>query len=144
MSRRVGSPNALVTDVTAALNSSWNGAPSVFYIPLLGINTYQVPRAIVDDVRLQKGIRFTERFNLLLQANMYNVANHQNFTTSEINQNEYQFGSTTVTSGQPLVGSINNPAVLTALPAFQTRSGSNNSGFLYTPREFELGARLDF
>jgi hypothetical protein len=128
----------------AALNSSWNGAPSVFYIPLIGINTYQVPRAIVDDVRLSKGFRFGERFNLKLQANMYNVANHQNFTTNEINQNEYQFASSTAATGQPLVGSVNNPAVLNSLPAFQTRSGSNNSGFLYTPREFELGARLDF
>jgi hypothetical protein len=122
----------------AALNSSWNGAPSVFYIPLIGINTYQVPRAIVDDIRLQKGIRFTERFNLLLQANMYNVANHQNFTTSEINQNVYNFASGSV-------GSQANPAQLTYLPTtFQSRSGSNNSGFLYTPREFELGARLEF
>lgn len=128
----------------AALNSSWNGAPSVFYIPLIGINTIQVPRAIVDDIRLSKGFHFGERFDLKLQANMYNVANHQNFTTSEINQNEYQFGSSTAAAGQPPVGSINNPAVLNSLPSFQTRSGSNNSGFLYTPREFELGARLDF
>jgi hypothetical protein len=127
----------------AALNSSWNGAPSVFYIPTIGINTYQVPRAIVDDIRLQKGLRFTERFNLLLQANMYNVANHQNFTTSEINQNVYNFASGSV-------GSQASPAQLTYLPqtgpstGFQSRSGSNNSGFLYTPREFELGARLEF
>jgi hypothetical protein len=125
----------------AALNSSWNGAPSVFYIPLLGINTYQVPRAIVDDVRLQKGVRFTERFNLLLQANMYNVANHQNFTTSEINQNAYNFGSSSGTIGT----TPTNPVQLNYLPTtFQSRSGSNNSGFLYTPREFELGARFEF
>jgi hypothetical protein len=124
----------------AALNSSWNGAPSVFYIPLIGINTYQVPRAIVDDVRLQKGFHFTERFNLQLQANMYNVANHQNFTTNEINQNEYQFGSSSGTIGT----TASNPVQLNSLTAFQTRSGSNNSGFLYTPREFELGLRLDF
>ena len=125
----------------AALNSSWNGAPSVFYIPLLGINTYQVPRAIVDDVRLQKGLRFTERFNLLLQANMYNVANHQNFTTSEINQNAYNFGSSSGSIGT----TPTNPVQLNYLPTtFQSRSGSNNSGFLYTPRNFELGARLEF
>ena len=74
---------------------------------------------------------------------MYNVANHQNFTTSEINQNVYNFASGSV-------GSQTNPAQLTYLPktapnvGFQSRSGSNNSGFLYTPREFELGARLEF
>jgi hypothetical protein len=124
----------------AALNSSWNGAPSVYYIPLIGINTYEVPRAIVDDVRLQKGFHFGERFDLQLQANMYNVANHQNFTTSEINQNEYQFGSSSGTIGT----TPSNPVQLNSLATFQSRSGSNNSGFLYTPREFELGARLEF
>lgn len=125
----------------AALNSSWNGAPSVFYIPLIGINTYQVPRAIVDDIRLQKGFHFTERMNLQLQGNMYNVANHQNFTTSEINQNAYSFGSSSGSIGT----TPTNPVQLNYLPTtFQSRSGSNNSGFLYTPREFELGARLEF
>lgn len=125
----------------AALNSSWNGVPSVYYIPLIGINTYQVPRAIVDDLRLQKGIRFTERFNLLLQANMYNVANHQNFSTTEINANAYNFGSSSGTIGT----TPTNPVQLTYQPTtFQSRSGSNNSGFLYTPREFEIGARLEF
>ena len=124
----------------AALNSSWNGAPSVYYIPLLGINTYQVPRAIVDDLRLQKGFHFGERFDLQLQANMYNVANHQNFTTSEINQNEYAFGSSSGTIGT----TASNPVQLNYQSTFQSRSGSNNSGFLYTPREFELGARLEF
>jgi hypothetical protein len=130
----------------AALNSSWNGTPSVYYIPLIGINTYQVPRAIVDDLRLQKGVRFTERFNLLLQANMYNVANHQNFSTSEINANAYNFGSSSGAIGT----TPTNPVQLTFTPqtapnvGFGSRSGSNNSGFLYTPREFELGARLEF
>jgi Carboxypeptidase regulatory-like domain/TonB-dependent Receptor Plug Domain len=131
----------------AALNSSWNGAPSVYYIPAqgLGLNTFQVPRAIVDDLRLQKGIRFTERFDLQLNASLYNIANHQNYSTTDINENAYNFGSTTVGSGQPLVGSAANPAVLTYQPTtFRTASGSNNSGFLYTPREIELGARLNF
>jgi hypothetical protein len=125
----------------AALSSSWNGAPSVFYIPLIGINTYQVPRAIVDDVRLEKGFHFGERYDLKLQANMYNAANHQNFTTSEINQNAYSFGSSSGAIGT----TPTNPVQLNYLPTtFQSRSGSNNSGFLYTPREFELGVRLDF
>lgn len=131
----------------AALNSSWNGAPSVYYIPArgLGLNTFEVPRAIVDDMRLQKGIRFSERWDLQLMASVYNVANHQNYSTSEINENAYNFGSTTAASGQPSVGSASNPAVLTYQPTtFDKASGSNNSGFLYTPREIELGARLEF
>lgn len=130
----------------AALSSSWNGVPSVFYIPLIGINTYQVPRAIVNDVRLQKGIRFTERFNLQLMASVYNIANHQNFTTNEINANAYSFGSSSGAIGT----TPTNPVQLNFTPqtapnvGFLSKSGSNNSGFLYTPRQIELGARFTF
>jgi hypothetical protein len=95
-------------------------------------------------MRLQKGIRFTERFDLQLMASVYNIANHQNYTTSDVNENAYNFGSTTVPSGQPQVGSQANPAVLTYQSSFGTPSAANNSGFLYTPRNIELGARLTF
>jgi len=135
---------------SAALNSSWNGVPSVYYIPVIGLNTYQVPRAIVDDMRLQKSFRFLEKYDLQLAADMYNVANHQNFSTSDINTSAYNFGSTTVGTGVPAVGTAANPAVLTFLPStapgvgFGSHSTSNDSGFLYTPREIQIGARLEF
>ena len=128
----------------AALNSSWNGAPSVFYIPAIGINTYQVPRVIIDDLRLQKGFHFAERFDLKLMANAYNLANHQNFTpytsAGNINENAYNFGSSSGTIGT----TPTNPVQLNYSPTFLTRSSSNNSGFLFTPREIELGARFEF
>lgn len=132
----------------AALNSSWNGAPSVYYfIPArgLGLNKFQVPRVVVDDLRLQKAFHFAERFDLQLMASVYNVANHQNFNPSNVTQNAYNFGSTSVSGSTPPVGSQANPAVLTYQPTtFGKASGSNNSGFLYTPRELELGVRLTF
>jgi hypothetical protein len=131
----------------AALNSgTFNGAPSVYYIPAqgLGLNSYQVPRAIVDDLRLQKGFQLHERYQLQLSASVYNVANHQNFSTGDINDLAYNFGSTTAGAGQAPVGSAANPAQLTYLSTFGSRTASNNSGFLYTPREIELGARLEF
>ncbi len=135
---------------SAALNSSWNGVPSVYYIPTIGLNTFQVPRAIVDDMRLQKAFRFQDRYELQLAADVYNVANHQNFSTSDINTSAYNFGSTTAAKGAPAVGSASNPAVLTYLPntapgvGFGSHSTSNDSGFLYTPREIQIGARLEF
>jgi TonB dependent receptor len=134
----------------AALNSSWNGVPSVYYIPTIGINTFQVPRAIVDDVRLQKAFFFHDRYNLQLAADMYNVANHENLSTPDINTSAYNFGSTTVATGAPAVGSAANPAVLTYIPktapnvGFGSHTAANNSGFLYTPREIEITAKLVF
>jgi hypothetical protein len=134
----------------AALNSSWNGVPSVYYIPTIGINTFQVPRAIVDDIRLQKAFLFGDRYDLQLAADMYNVANHENFSTTDINDDAYNFGSTTVAVGAPTVGSAANPAVLTYIPktapnvGFGSHTAANNSGFLYTPREIEISAKLVF
>jgi len=126
---------------SAALNATWNGVPSVTYIPGgqygpgTGINAYQSPRAIVDDVRLQKEIRFSGKYNLQLSADMYNVANHENFSSGDISTAQYKFVSTGVLQYQSR----------TALnTGFQSHSTSNDSGFLYIPREFQIMARLEF
>jgi Carboxypeptidase regulatory-like domain/TonB-dependent Receptor Plug Domain len=125
---------------SAALNSgTWNGVPGVFYLPPIGLNTYQVPRAMVDDLRLQKQFTFRDHYNLQLNADMYNVANHQNFSSSDINDNAYSF----TTSGA-------GASTLTFLPTtgpgvgFGSHSTSNDSGFLYTPREIQVQVRLEF
>jgi hypothetical protein len=131
---------------SAALNSSWTGAPSPSgsagdYLPPVGINNYQLPRAIVDDIRVQKGFKIEEKYDLQLSADMYNLANHQNYSISstDVHQTAYNFtssgaGISTLTF-QPQTG----PGV-----GFGSHSTSNDSGFLYTPREFQLQARLMF
>jgi outer membrane receptor protein involved in Fe transport len=125
---------------SAALNSgTWNGINGVFYIPPIGLNTYKVPRPIVDDLRLQKQFTIRDRYNLQLSADMYNVANRQNYSSSDINDNAYSFTTSTV-----------GASTLTFLPStgpgvgFGSHSTSNDSGFLYTPREFQIQARLEF
>ena len=125
----------------AALNATWNGVPSVTYIPGgkygpgTGINAYQVPRAIVDDVRLQKAFKVMEKYNLQLSADMYNVANHENFSTTDYSAAQYKFSSNGVLQYQ----SKTAPNV-----GFLSHSTSNDSGFLYIPREFQVMARLEF
>jgi hypothetical protein len=126
-----------------ALNSgTWNGVNGVFYIPVIGLNTFQVPRAIVDDLRVQKQFTFHDRYNLQLSADMYNVANKQNLSSSDINDDAYNF--------TPGTGANANTATMTFLPntapgvGFGSHSTSNDSGFLYTPREFQIQARLEF
>jgi outer membrane receptor protein involved in Fe transport len=128
---------------STALNSgTWNGVNGVYYIPVIGLNTYQVPRATVDDLRLQKQFRFRGRYNLQLNADMYNVANHQNFSTTDINYDAYNF--------TPGTGAAGDTATMTFLPntapgvGFGSHSTSNDSGFLYTPREIQIQARLEF
>jgi hypothetical protein len=67
-------------------------------------------------------------------ANVFNIANHQNFTA--INSTGYALSS--CGSSCPLAGTATwqtNYGVLT---------NSNSSGFLYTPRQIEIATRLTF
>jgi len=131
---------------SAALNSSWNGAPSPSgsagdYLPPIGINNYQLPRPIVDDVRLQKGFKFQEKYDLQLSADMYNVANHQNYSvnSTDIHQTAYNFTSSGAGVSTLTYQANTGPGV-----GFGSHSTSNTSGFLYTPREIQIMARLVF
>jgi hypothetical protein len=121
---------------SAALNATWNGAPlTTAFLPVIGLNTNQVPRAIVDDLRLQKSFPITERAHLELSADMYNVANHENFSTSDFSTAAYKFSSTGVLQYQSRTAQT---------VGFGSHSTANDSGFLYIPREFQIMARLQF
>jgi hypothetical protein len=130
-----------------ALNSqSWNGAPSPSasagaYLPPVGINNYQLPRAIVDDFRVEKSFHIQERYELALDADLYNVANHQNYSinTTDVHQPAYTFTSSTSSASTLTYQPPSAPGV-----GFGSHSTSNDSGFLYTPRELQLQARLIF
>lgn len=124
-----------------AILSDWNGASGSALIPEIGLNTYRSPRKIVDDARLQKDVRLTERFNLHLMASVFNVANHQNIDVSNISATAYKL---TTNVGSTTAGTATFQGGQSGAGLFQSVSGSNNSGFLYTPREIELSTRLSF
>jgi len=116
-----------------AILGDWNGAGGIAAIPGIGLNTNKQPRKIVDDMRLQKQFTFTERYNLQLLANVFNIANHQNF--DGVGSTAYKLSS----------GAAGNLGIATFQPAtFAVPTSSNNSGFLYTPRQIEIGARFNF
>jgi Carboxypeptidase regulatory-like domain len=118
--------------VSAAASTGWYGSGSgASYIPVLGRDTYSYPRHIVDDVRLSKAIAITEGRNLELMVNLFNIANHQNI--DGINNTEYAFSAVNATN-----------TTLTYQPSFGAITSSNNSGFLYTPRNIEIAARINF
>jgi hypothetical protein len=99
---------------------------------MIGPNTNRQPRKIVDDLRVQKEIPIFERYRLQLIGNVFNVANHQNI--DGINSTAYQLSS----------GSSATQGIATYQSTFQQATSSNNSGFLYTPRQIEIAARLTF
>jgi hypothetical protein len=111
--------------------SDWNGSGGLAIVPGLGINTYEQPRKIVDDIRVEKDFRFHERYNLELFANVFNIANHQNIDGVG-------------TTAYKLAGSGTAGTATFQSATFQVPTSSNNSGFLYTPREIEIAARFKF
>ncbi|MDR3734331.1 MAG: TonB-dependent receptor [Acidobacteriaceae bacterium] len=127
--------------------TGWNGAAVTSYFPVGGRNSHTMARVIVDDVRVQKQISFTDRYNLVLLANVFNIANHQNW--SAVNSTEYNVGTAATLLGSNATCQTNPTApacvtTLTYVPAFGTPSSTNNSGFLYTPRQIEIGAKFNF
>ena len=111
--------------------SYWNGSGGTPLIPGIGINTQKYPRKIVDDVRLEKDFRLYKDYNLELFAQMFNIANHQNVDGLG-------------TTAYKLAGSGTTGTATFQLPTWQVPTSSNNSGFLYTPREIEIAAKLTF
>jgi hypothetical protein len=110
-----------------------NGSSGSTVIPEIGVNTYRYPRNIVDDMRLQKSIAFEHDYQLQLLANVFNLANHQNIDA--IGTTAYELsGDEMIYEGQ---GTANAP-----YDTFLVPTSSNNSGFLYTPREIEISARF--
>ena len=124
---------------TAALKSgSINGVSSVSFIPMIGLNKFQVPRVIVDDFRLQKSFAIHEKYNLQLNADLYNVANHQNYSpgaSGNLTTTAYASSLGTATSSTLTFNTPTSPYA-----GFGSHSASNNSGFSYIPREIQIGA----
>lgn len=128
--------NRFSTSTTNSSLTGWNAAGVASYFPLMGRNSFTYNRVIVDDLRLQKQVTYNERYNVVLLVNFFNLANHQNW--SSVNGTAYNVATFT---GQ---STPSTPVQLTYVPAFGTVSTTNNSGFLYTPRQIEIGAKINF
>ena len=123
-----------------ALNSSWNGAGGTSWIPEIGRNTYKYPRDIVQDLRVQKQVAFTERYRAELRLDLFNLYNHQNVTS--VQSLAYQLQSGSGATANTATATFQSGTASTAL--FGTPNNSNSSGFLYTPRQVQIGFRFLF
>jgi hypothetical protein len=110
-------------------------SPSTSYLPFLGRNTFQLPRTIVVDMRVQKEFTFREHYNLQLIGEAFNLANHQNVTAK---------GTTgyaiSTTQGATPGSTVNNLAYQSSFGAVT----SVNSNYAYSPRLIQLALRLQF
>jgi len=121
-----------------AVNSSWNGAGGTSWLPSIGRNTYKYPRDIVQDVRLQKQISFTERYKGEARIDLFNVYNHQNVTG--VSTLAYALQST----GNTATATYQSGVAGSGTTAFGQPTNSNSSGFNYTPRQVQIGFKFLF
>jgi hypothetical protein len=105
---------------------SINNSGGTNRIDILGNNSFRLPMTWTTDMRIAKNFSIREKYKVELLTDFFNVANKQNVMSVN-------------TTGYIISG--NN---LNFNPTFGTVTGVNNSNFLYTPRQIQLGARIKF
>ena len=154
---------------TSAYSSTWNGATgSNYWIPYVGRDTYDQPRTLELDMRLEKQITFDAKdhpYHLELMGEVFNAANHPNVTG--VNNGAYTESSNSgvtktcsIPNGGGTFGAITGQgqiecASLSFTPRgntgnafnYQTGFGADtnaNSNFAYSPRQVMLSLRLEW
>ncbi len=122
--------------ITGAAGSGLTGSGNSGYLLQLGRNSVRQPKTLVVDARVQKDVHVSERFNVELVAEGFNLLNFVNVTG--VNSTAYSisgsslkynpFSAGTGLTGQSGFGSITNA----------------DSTFVYSQRQIQLGMKLDF
>ncbi len=124
---------------SSATNTGLMGT-GVTYLPQVGRDTFNNPRMVNVDVRLEKDFRIKEGINFQLFIESFNLANHQNQTG--VNAGAFTINSpaasTATTPGAP-----NGTANLVSTTNFGTVSNTN-SNYAYSPRQFQIAGRVTF
>jgi hypothetical protein len=109
------------------------GAQGSTRVPFLERNSYRYPRTANLDLRISKGFRIHERVRFELIGEMFNVANHVNYTGL-------------VTQMFTAGGTLANPTLTynaTTGGSFGTFNAANNNTVI-GPRQIQIGARFSF
>lgn len=125
-----------------------NGSGGTNRLDVLGVNSFRMPYTLEPDLRVGKSFAFQERYHLQLTADFFNIINKQNVMS--VNNTGYFVSTSPVSTPSGTVAcskaapclnfNVNN----SFQPLFGTITGTNNSNFLYTPRQIQLGARVSF
>jgi hypothetical protein len=126
-----------------------NGSGGTSRIDVLGNNSFHQSKAWITDLRLAKSFKVTEKYELEIMGDFFNIANKQNIT--QVNKTGY----TIVRAPSPGIGTAGcsfanpcldffNPQIATATSSTFGTTTNVNSNFQYTPRQIQLGARFRF
>ena len=136
--------------------SGINGSGGTNRIALFGNSSFRMATQWTSDIRISKSFTFQERYKLELSTDFFNIANKQNVMS--VNQTGYIISSTgtvatpsgnvTCSTASPCLNFNTAGPTPTVGPAFAPVFGSvtatNNSNFLWSPRQIQLGARITF
>jgi len=123
--------------VPAAIGSSYNGSGGSNRLPTLARNALSQNRTQVLDMRLSKRFSIMEKAKVELLGESFNLANHVNETS--VNSNAYAYAAgKAATASTPAT-----PNTLTFNSPFGVRNNANNN-FVYSPRQVQLGIRVQF
>jgi hypothetical protein len=115
-----------------ANDPSWFGEP----YPIERRNQYRGPHYFDMDLNLFKNFKVTERFNLAIGAQAFNVFNHPNFGLPNASYASTYTGAAPIPD--PSYGTINT------MQATPTSPYGNFLGFDSSPRVVQLSAKLVF
>jgi hypothetical protein len=122
-------------------HTSINGSGGADYLPTIGRNTLRLPESVHADLRVARSVRLTERVRLRAAAEVFNLPNHVNYTSTTTRA--YQPG-TTVAGVTPLI--FQDAATVAAegineqpFGAYTAASTSNSR-----ERQAQVGVRLEF
>jgi Carboxypeptidase regulatory-like domain/TonB dependent receptor len=131
--------------------SGINGSGGTNRIDILGNNSFRQPLTWLADMRIGKSFTFQEKYKLELLADFFNIANKQNvMSVNNLGYSIQSSGSVPTPSGNVACSAalpclnfnVNSSAGFA--PLFGTITSVNNSNFLYTPRQVQLGVRFRF
>ncbi len=132
------------TYVSASTGGGVNGTNGTARVPYTDRNIFAFRRELILDVRVSKRFRIANRVDAELLAESFNIANHLNQTgVGSMNAYGIQNGTVAngvVTSGNTFTNNAANFGVFNP----STFLGNANNNFIYTPRQVQLGARLQF
>ncbi len=124
---------------SASTSGGVNGTGGTARVPGTDRNIFQFRRELILDARISKRFRVFDRADVELLAESFNIANHLN-QTGVSSMNAYGVSNGTATTPNVLTNNAANFGVFNPSQFL----GNANNNFIYTPRQVQLGARVQF
>jgi hypothetical protein len=122
-------------------HTSINASGGAAYLPTVGRNTLRLPETLHLDLRVSRGLRLTERLRLRASAEVFNLPNHVNFTSTTTRA---YLPGTIIDGVTPLI--FQDAATVAAEGLNQQPFGAYTAASTANSRErqIQLGLRLQF